>query len=119
LGPINGFVATLIRMIAAVSVILPLASMAGRYRRPWQIFRSKPRAALLTTLGTLFGPVLGVTFSFVAISNTDVAVAATIMATSPILMLPVVRVVQKERLTWRAILGAVIAVGGVAILFLR
>jgi drug/metabolite transporter (DMT)-like permease len=118
-GPIDGFVATLVRMVAAVSVILPMSRIAGRYRRPVETFRAKPRAILLTMLGAIFGPVLGVTFSFIAISNTDVAVAATIMATSPILMLPVVRVVQRERLTWRAIVGAFIAVGGVAILFLR
>jgi drug/metabolite transporter (DMT)-like permease len=118
-GPINGFVATLVRMIAAVSVIVPLSRLAGRYRRPVHTFRSDTRAFMLTMAGAVLGPVLGVTFSFIAISNTDVAVAATLMATSPILMLPVVRVILRERLSWRAVAGACVAVGGVAILFLR
>jgi drug/metabolite transporter (DMT)-like permease len=41
------------------------------------------------------------------------------MAIVPILMLPLVIIVYKVKLTWRAILGAFIAVGGVAVLFLR
>jgi drug/metabolite transporter (DMT)-like permease len=83
------------------------------------VFRGDRRAFLLTILGAVFGPVLGVTFSFIGISRTNVAVAATIMATSPVLMLPVVRVLYRERLSWRAVGGAVIAVAGVAMLFLR
>jgi len=84
-----------------------------------KVFRGDRRAFLLMLLGALFGPVLGVTFSFIGVSRTDGAVAATIMATSPVLMLPVVRVLYRERLSWRAVGGAVIAVGGVAMLFLR
>jgi drug/metabolite transporter (DMT)-like permease len=41
------------------------------------------------------------------------------MATVPILMLPLVRIFYRERLTWRGVGGALLAVGGVAILFLR
>jgi drug/metabolite transporter (DMT)-like permease len=41
------------------------------------------------------------------------------MATVPIMMLPLVKYIQKEVLSWRAIVGAFVAVGGVAILFLR
>jgi drug/metabolite transporter (DMT)-like permease len=41
------------------------------------------------------------------------------MAMVPILMLPTVRYFFKEHLSWRAILGAGIAVVGVALLFLR
>jgi drug/metabolite transporter (DMT)-like permease len=41
------------------------------------------------------------------------------MATVPILMLPLVRFVLKENVSWRALAGAMIAVAGVAVLFLR
>jgi len=118
-GPINGFVATLIRMLAAVIVILPLAIAAKRYTRPVSVFSHDRRALIHTMLGTIFGPVLGVTASLIAVAHTKTAIAATLMATVPIIMLPTVRFVEKERLTWRAIAGAWIAVGGVIILFLR
>ncbi len=118
-GPIDGFVATLIRMLAAVSVIVPLTVAARRYSAPVAVF-SRDRTALLGTLtGTVFGPVLGVTGSLIAIAHTKTAIAATLMATVPIIMLPAARYVQKETLSWRAIAGAVITVAGVVILFLR
>jgi drug/metabolite transporter (DMT)-like permease len=41
------------------------------------------------------------------------------MSTMPIIMLPYVRYVYKEHLSWRAIAGAFIAVAGVTILFVR
>jgi drug/metabolite transporter (DMT)-like permease len=73
----------------------------------------------LTLVGAFLGPYLGVTLSLVAISYTKVGIAATLMATVPIMMLPLVKYIQKEVLSWRAIVGAFAAVGGVAILFLR
>ena len=47
------------------------------------------------------------------------AVAATLMASVPVLILPLVILVYHEKLSWRAVLGAFIAVGGVALLFFR
>jgi drug/metabolite transporter (DMT)-like permease len=74
---------------------------------------------MLTIGGAIFGPYLGITFSLIAIMYTKVGIAATLIATVPILMLPLVRIIYKERLSWHAIVGACVAVGGVAILFLR
>jgi drug/metabolite transporter (DMT)-like permease len=70
-------------------------------------------------LGSILGPFLGISFSLIAVKHTNVGIAATIMAITPILMLPLVRIVYKEKLNWRAIVGAFTAVAGVAILFLR
>lgn len=117
IGPVDGFVATFVRLAAAVAVILPLNVWNGRYRRPLQVFASDQKAFALTMLGAFLGPFLGVTFSLIAIANTSVAIAATIMATVPVLMLPTVRVVHREVLTWRSVVGALAAVAGVALLF--
>jgi drug/metabolite transporter (DMT)-like permease len=118
-GPINGFVATLIRIVASVLVIVPLNWATGRFREPRAVFARDRRAFGLTMLGTAVGPVFGVTLSLIAISYTNAAVAATLMATVPIMMLPTVSLIHSERLSWRAVAGAFIAVGGVALLFLR
>ncbi len=117
-GHINGFVATLIRIISSLLVLLPLAILSGRYSRPIPIFRHDPKALMHTALGSVFGPVLGVASSLMAIQYTKVGIAATIMATTPIVMLPVVRIVEKEHLNWRAIAGACVATLGVGLLFL-
>lgn len=118
-GPINGFVATFIRIAASIVILVPLAIAAGRIKSPMRIFSVNRRAFMLTVAGAILGPYLGITFSLIAITYTKVGIAATLMATVPILMLPLVRVIYKERLSWHAIAGACVAVGGVAILFLR
>lgn len=118
-GSVNGFVASLIRIASAVVVIWPLARLAGRYDNALSIYLKDRKALSLTLLGAVLGPVLGITLSLVSVAHTTVGVAATLMATVPILMLPLVKYVQKETVSWRAIGGAVIAVAGVAILFMR
>ena len=118
-GPVNGFVASLIRISSAVIVIFPLARLAGEYSNSIAIYTKDKRALWLTFLGSFLGPFLGITLSLVSVTYTTVGIAATLMATVPILMLPLVKFVLKEEVSWRALLGAVVAVGGVAILFLR
>ncbi len=118
-GPVNGFVASLIRITSAVVVILPLARIAGEYSSAFKMYLNDRRALWLTLLGAFLGPFLGITLSLVSVTYTTVAVAATLMATVPILMLPLVRFVLKESVSWRALVGAIVAVAGVAILFLR
>jgi len=119
LGPVNGFVATLIRASSAIVILAPLNYFAGRFTQPIRIFKNDWKAFLYTTIGSFMGPYLGVTFGLIAISLTDVAIAATIMAMVPIIMLPTVWLLFRERLTLRSIIGACIAVTGVSILFLR
>ena len=118
-GDINGFVATFVRIAASLVVLLPLTFFTGRIKNPVRVFWKEKRALLLTIGGAIFGPYLGITFSLVAIMYTKVGIAATLIATVPILMLPLVRIIYKEHLSWHAIVGACVAVGGVAILFLR
>ncbi len=116
---LNGFVATAVRILASLVVLLPFALLTKRYSHPYTTFSSDRKAFLLTVIGSVLGPFLGITSSLIAIQHTSVGVAATLMATVPILMLPLVRIIYKEKLTRRAITGAFIAVAGVAVLFLR
>ena len=118
-GDVHAFVATLVRIAAAAAVMLPAVFLYRPTRTILTDFRHDRRALLLTIGGAVIGPYLGITLSIVAIAHTKTAIAATIMATPPIIMLPMVRFVTKEPLHWKAIAGAVLAVTGVAVLFLR
>lgn len=118
-GAVNGFVATAVRIVASLAVLLPVALMTRRFTSPVRLFREQRRAFWLTALGSILGPFLGISFSLIAVEHTSVGIAATIMALVPVLMLPLVRFIYKEHLGWRAILGASVAVAGVAVLFLR
>ncbi|MFZ1979435.1 MAG: DMT family transporter [Bacteroidota bacterium] len=119
LGDINGFLATFIRVVAATAVILPMNYFAGKFSHPVKIFNEDRRALVFMIMGAFFGPFLGVTFGLISISLTSVAVAATLMATTPIFILPLAHFFFHEKLTLRAVAGAFIAVAGIAILFLR
>jgi drug/metabolite transporter (DMT)-like permease len=118
-GEINGFVATLVRILGSLVVMLPIGIVAARSTDAYRAILTDRRAFALTAIGAVLGPFLGISFSLIAIAHTSVGVAATIMATVPILMLPLVHFIHKERLSWKAIAGAVIAVAGVAVLFMR
>ena len=119
IGEINGFLATFIRIAAAVGVLFPLILLTGNYKNPVKLFAKDRKALSSTITGTILGPYLGVTFSLLAVEHAKVGIAATLMSTMPIIMLPIARYVYKENINWRAISGAVLAVAGVAILFLR
>jgi drug/metabolite transporter (DMT)-like permease len=118
-GPINGFVATFVRIVSSMILIWPLAWLAGKYDNAYSIYKKDRKALWLTVLGSFLGPFLGITLSLISVANTTVGIAATLMATVPILMLPLVKYIQRDHISWRAILGATIAVVGVAILFTR
>ena len=117
-GSINGFVATFVRLLSAVVIIFPLALVFRRYKNPIKVYTKDTKALWATLVGTILGPVLGITGSLIAIANAQIGIASTLMSTMPIIMLPIVRYYYKETLSWRAIIGAMIAIVGVAILFL-
>jgi drug/metabolite transporter (DMT)-like permease len=118
-GELNGFVATTIRILTATLVLAPGALIARKLKNPIRLFTNDRKALLYTAGGAFFGPFLGISFSLIAIANTTTGIAAVLMSTVPVLMLPGVHYIHKEKLTVQAIMGAIIAVGGVAILFLR
>jgi drug/metabolite transporter (DMT)-like permease len=69
--------------------------------------------------GAVTGPFLGVWMSLVAVKHTEAGVAMAIMSIVPVLVIPWVIIFFKEKVSLRAVLGAVLAVCGVFILFLH
>ena len=116
---VNGFVATTVRIISSLIILLPIAMMTKRFESPLKMLKKDKKAFYLTALGAVFGSFLGISFSLIAVDYTDVGVAATIMAIVPVLILPPAYFIYKEKIGWRAVSGALMAVGGVALLFLR
>ncbi len=115
----NAMLGTLIRMASAGLLLWPATILARRVKNPLRLFSNDLTALRLMLAGVVFGPFLGVWLSLVSVKYTDTGVAATIMSTVPVLMIPLVIIIEKEKPSLRAITGAVVAVAGVAILFLR
>lgn len=118
-GHITGFIATFIRVSSAAIILLPVLMLIRKYKNPFSLFNKERSALGITLIGTILGPYLGITFSLIAIENTKVGIAATLMSTMPIIMLPMIRFIYKEKLFWRSITGAILAVAGIAMIFLR
>ncbi len=116
---VNPLFATLIRMGAAALFIWPAAAAIGRLQNPLRLVLRNRDALPFLLAGTFFGPFLGIWLSLISVKNTDTGVAATLMSLMPILIIPVEVVLHGEKISLRAILGTLMAVAGVAILFLR
>ena len=67
---------------------------------------------------TIFGPFVGVGFSLMAVQYTAAGIASTLMAMTPIIILLPSHWLFHEKITWRAIIGAIISVFGVSLFFL-
>lgn len=117
MGDYDAFAATQIRVIAGIAGFSLLFTLSGRWGRLLAALRDR-RALAFTALGAFFGPFLGVTCSLLAVTLTKAGIAATIMATTPVVVIPFVVLFQRERVGAGGILGSLLAVCGVAVLFL-
>ena len=113
------FAATLIRMIAAVTSLWVVALFQKEAGKTVRAVIDHPVGLKWAIFGSFFGPVFGVSASLLAVQNAQVGVASTLMALPPVIMLPISYFFYKEKLNWQAVLGTLIAIGGVALLFLK
>ncbi|MEC8652523.1 MAG: DMT family transporter [Planctomycetota bacterium] len=114
---VDPLLATVVRMAAAVigmQIIVTIKRRPLVMRRVWS-GRRELRAGVL---GTLCGPVLGVWMSMVAGAYaSDAGVAAALMGTTPIFMLPLAIWLYGARVTVAGAVGTLLAVAGVAVCF--
>ena len=72
----------------------------------------------VATATTIFGPFVGVGFSLMAVQYTAAGIASTLMAMTPIIIIMPAYWLFHEKITWKAVLGALISVMGVSLFFL-
>ncbi len=116
MGEYNAFAATHIRIIAGMIGFSLLFFHFRAWRQFAAAFRNR-RAMIFLMTGTVFGPFLGVYLSLLAVQHTSTGVASTIISIVPVLIIPFVVVLFKEKVNVREIIGAVVAVCGTAIMF--
>lgn len=113
----NAFAATQIRVIAGLAGFLLLITVIKRWKSVFTALKDVKGMGLIS-LGAFFGPFLGITFSLIAVSQTNPGIVQTITGINPILIIPFSVWLFKEKVTLREVLGSVIAVGGVALFFM-
>ncbi len=87
-------------------------SELGRWVDPLRSGALTAKVAVVVVIVVLGGFWL----SLVALKHLDAAVAGPLNATAPLFILPMSVVLMKEKLSLRAVLGAAVAVGGVALI---
>ncbi|MFZ4521753.1 MAG: DMT family transporter [Bacteroidales bacterium] len=111
------FASTQIRVIAGIAGFSVLFFIMGYWKQAYRAL-SLRKPMLQLSLGAFFGPFLGVSFSLISIKYADTGIASTIMAIVPVLIIPPSMILYKEKVTFKEVAGAVLAVGGVAMFFL-
>lgn len=109
--------ATQIRVITGVIGFALIILFSGRVKSFVKAAHDR-RAVGATLVGAIFGPFVGVSLSLMAVQYTNTAVASTIMATTPIIILLPYIFFYKKRISAIEIFGAILSVIGVSLFFL-
>ena len=107
--------ATYIRVIAGTLGAIVIFFILGWWSKMWQS-RHDGKALAYTTAGAILGPYLGVVLSLAALHHTSAGVASTIMALTPVTLIPFAVFIHKEHVSLRALVGTVVAFSGIVLL---
>lgn len=113
----DAFAATQIRLLAGIVGFMIIFTLRGNWNSFFVALKEKS-AMKFVTLGSFFGPFLGISLSLLAIQHTNPGVASTLTSITPVLIIPIAIFIRKEKVQPKEIIGALIAISGVAIIFL-
>lgn len=109
-----------IRLLFAFIAAFVVSILLGKLKSNSKpIFTNEKNNLPFLFLGTILGPVMGVTLSLMAIQQLEVAVAQTIFALLPLFVLPISLIVYKEKITLQSVFACFIALTGVLLLIWR
>lgn len=115
IGSYDAVAATFIRVIGALPGYVLLLSVLGRWPAVFRGLRHR-QAMRIIVAGSAVGPFLGVALCMVALRHCPAGVVTTIVNTTPVWVLPLTVLIYGERVSLRAIAGAVMSVAGVALM---
>lgn len=106
-----------IRLLFAFSAAFAFSIITNSLKKnSIPVFKNKENGLPYMFLGTVLGPVCGVTLSLVAIQSLNVSVAQTIFALLPIFVLPISYFVYKEKINKQSVSACLLAIAGVIVL---
>ncbi|MBL0714741.1 MAG: DMT family transporter [Desulfosarcina sp.] len=117
MGSYDAFAANHIRLLAALTGFVLIFPLTGRWR-PLAAAAQHRSGMAFTTLGSFFGPFVGVSLSLYAVQHPQIGIAATIIALVPIFIIPPSMIFKKEKIGRRDVAGALLAVFGSSLLFM-
>ena len=111
------FAATQMRIITGIIGFALIIIFTGHLKKLRASLKDK-KALSAVFGGSVFGPFIGVSLSLMAVQHTNTAIASTIMATTPILIIIPYVLFYKRKVTTTEVFGAVLSVVGVSLFFL-
>lgn len=108
---------TQIRIMAGTVGFVVVFFLMQRWHKVFAALKNG-KGMLFTSGGAFFGPFMGVTLSLVAVRFTSAGIAQTLMSLTPVIIILPSVFIFKEKVTPREIIGAFVAVGGVAFFFI-
>jgi drug/metabolite transporter (DMT)-like permease len=109
-----------IRLLFAFSAAFILSALTGSLlKNAKPVLKNQNNVFPFMLIGTIFGPIAGVTLSLLAIEKLEVAVAQTIFALLPIVVLPLNLLIYKEKITVQSVFACMLAIAGVMLLIWR
>jgi drug/metabolite transporter (DMT)-like permease len=115
-GHMDPFAGTQIRVMAGIAGFAVIVVILRAWRGVAVAMKDGKAVASLS-LGSFFGPFLGVSLSLLAVQSTSAGIAASIMSIMPILIIIPYAILYKERIRLLEVGGAIVAVAGVFLLF--
>ena len=116
-GPLDPLSATLMRMMAA-TVFFFIAMLAMKKVSGMKDALKDRQGMAGTVAGTMIGPFFGVWTFMIAVSNAEIGIVSTLGSLMPVFIIPVVWVLYRQKTSWRGVIGAVVAIAGVAMLMI-
>lgn len=113
---LNPYLASLIRVGASGLAMGVMAAMPFAPAAPRHV---SPGALILTAITAVIGLLVGMTLFLYALQGSKTGIVATLSATSPVIILPLMWLRTGQRPSFLSVCGAALAVLGLALIFTR
>ena len=111
------FASTFMRAVMGLIGFSLMLCFKKEFGKLFNAFKDK-RGMVATVGATITGPFIGVSLSLMAVQYTEAGIASTLMALTPILIIWPAYLIFKQKVTFKAVLGAVISFIGVTLFFI-
>ena len=111
------FASTMVRAIVGAAGFLILMALQKNLPQLKMAVHNREGMIAVTIL-TVFGPVIGVSLSLMAVRYTNAGIASTLMALSPVMILIPYALIFKQKISLKELIGVAVTMAGVALFFL-
>jgi drug/metabolite transporter (DMT)-like permease len=94
-----------------------MITILGRWHKIREAFQNKSSMKAVS-IGSFFGPFIGVALSLFAIQHTKTGIASTLMALVPIFIIWPSSIMFDEKIKIQQIIGAIVSIIGVSLFFM-